>query len=61
MPHNCHIYAKASDMANAKMCTHPQSDHSLPHCKLLLRFCADCPCINIPDQETTKKYDETTP
>ena len=25
------------------------------------RCCADCPCINIPDQETTKKHEETTP
>ena len=27
MPYGCHIYATASDMANAKMCTYPQSDH----------------------------------
>ena len=23
--------------------------------------CDNCPCINIPDQETTKKHDKTTP
>ena len=61
MPHGSHIYAKASDMANAKMCTYPQSDHALPHWKCVLRCCADCPCINITDQETTKKHEETTP
>ena len=59
MPHGSHIYAKASDMANATMCTYPQSEHAIPHWKFVLRYCADCPCINIPDQETTKKHEET--
>ena len=31
MPHGSHIYAKASAMANATMCTYPQSEHALPH------------------------------
>ena len=43
------------------MCTYPQSEHTLTHWKYALRCCADCPCINITDQETTKKHDETTP
>ena len=51
MPHGRHIYAKASDVAKAKICTYPQSDHALPHCKCVLYCSADCPCINIPDQE----------
>ena len=50
MTHGRHIYAKASDMAKAKMWTYPQSDHVLPHWKCVLRCCADCPYINIPDQ-----------
>ena len=58
MPHGSHIYAKASDMANATMCTYPQSEHALPHCKCVLWCCVDSPCINIPEQETTKKYDD---
>ena len=37
MPHGRHIYAKVSNMANAKMCTNPQSDHALPHWKCVLR------------------------
>ena len=37
MSHGRHIYAKASDMENATMCTYPQSDHALPHWKFLLR------------------------
>ena len=61
MPHGCHIYAKVSDMENATMCTYHQSDHTLPHWKCVLRWCADCPCISIPCQETTKNHDETTP
>ena len=56
-----HIYAKASDMANATKCTYPQSEHALPHWKRVFRCCADCPCINITDQETTKEHDKTTP
>ena len=61
MPYGSHIYAKASDMTNSTMCTYPQSDHALLHCKCVLRCCADCPCINITYQETTKKHGETTP
>ena len=61
IPHGRHIYAKASDMKKATMCTYPQSDHARPHWKCLLRCCSDCPCINIPDQETNKKHEETTP
>ena len=61
MSHGRHIYAKASDMANAKICTYLQSDHALSHWKCVLRCYADCPCINISDQETTKKHDETAP
>ena len=36
---------------------HLTSDHVLPQCKCVLRCCADCLCINIPDQETTKKHE----
>ena len=61
MPHGPNIYAKASDMANATMCTYPQSDNALPHCKCVLRYRTKCPCINIPDQEINKKHEETKP
>ena len=57
MPHGRHIYAKASDMSNATMCAYPHSDDALPHWKCLLRCCSDCPCINLPDQETNKKHE----
>ena len=61
IPHGRHIYAKASDMAKAKICTYPQSDHELPHWKCVLRCCADCPFINIPDQKTDNHNSDTTP
>ena len=61
MPHRRHIYANASDMENATMCTYPQSDHALPHCKCVLWCCDDYTYINITDQKTTKNHDETTP
>ena len=61
MPHGNHISAKASDMSKATMCAYPQSDHALPHWKCVLRCCAKCTCINIPDQETYNQYSDTTP
>ena len=60
IPHGRHIYAKESDMAKATICTYPQSDHALPHRKRVLQCCAECPYINIPDQETNKKHVDTT-
>ena len=61
MPHGRHIYAKAYDIENATMCTNPHSDHSLPHSECVLLFCDDCPCINLPDQETTKNMKKQHP
>ena len=58
MPHGSHIYATASDMENATMCTYPHSEHALPHWKCVLQCCADCPCINITDQKTTKNNEK---
>ena len=61
MPHESHIYAKSSDMAKAKMCAYPKSDHALPHWKFVLRCFAKCPRINIPDQETYDQYYNLSP
>ena len=61
MPHWRHIYAKASDMEKDIICTYPQSDNALPHLKCVLRCCADCPCINIPDKEIDKNRNEPYP
>ena len=61
MPHGRHIYAKASDMENETICAYPHFDHALTHWKCVLRCCDYCPCINLPDQETNKKHEETTP
>ena len=61
MPHVHHIYAKVYDVVKAIMCTYPHSDHALSHWKYVLRWCADCTCINLPNQETDNHYSETTP
>ena len=61
MPHGHHIYVKSSDMEMATMCAYPYSDHALPHWKCVLRCCADCPCINLSDQETDHQNSDTTP
>ena len=61
IPHGRHIYAKASDMANSKMCAYPRSDNALPHWKYVLRCCADCPCINFPDQKKNKDMKKQHP
>ena len=60
IPHDIHIYSKKSDMEKAKMCAYLQSDHALPHWKCVLRCCAKCPSINIPDQETDYQYPDTS-
>ena len=61
MPHGRHIYAKVSDMEKAKMCTYPQSNHSLLNWKCLLQCCAYCPCNNLTDQETDKNMKKQNP
>ena len=61
MPHGRHIYAKAYEMVNEKMCAYSQSDHKLPHWKCVFQCCAKFPSINIPDQETEDQYPDTSP
>ena len=61
MPHGFHIYSKAYDMSKATMRTYTQSDHVLPHWKYVLRCCAKCPSINLPDQEKDYQYSITSP
>ena len=61
MTHGRHIYAKTSDMAHATMCTYTKSDYAIPHWKCVLRCCADCTCINLPDKEIDYQYSYTTP
>ena len=41
MPHGRHIYTKASDMENSKMCAYPKSHHSLTLCKYI-DFISSC-------------------
>ena len=61
MPHRRSINSKAYDMAKAKTFSYTHSDHSLPHCKCVLRCYTKCPCIYLFDQETGDKYSDTTP
>ena len=61
MKHGRHIYAKSYGMAKVKMCTHSQSYHALPHWECVLRCCAKCPDIYLPDQETDDQYTDTSP
>ena len=61
MPHGRHIYAKASDIANATMNTYPNSDNALPHWKCVLRCCYECPYINIHYQERNKSMNRKHP
>ena len=52
MSHGRHIYAKEYDTEKETMCANSQSNHALPQWKCVLRCCAQCHSINIPDQET---------
>ena len=56
MSNGRHIYSKASDMVKAKMCAYPQPDHALTQWKCVFQCCANCPCMNLPDQETGNQY-----
>ena len=56
MPHRRHIYAKAYDTTKATICDNSQSNNTLPHWKCVLRCCAQCPSINIPDQESDDNH-----
>ena len=61
MSHGHHIYARAYDMAKAIMCAYPQSYHTLPHWKCVMRCCVKFPSLNLPDQETYDQYSNTIP
>ena len=61
MPHGRHIYANTSDMANTTICTYHQYEHAPPHWKCVLRCCAKCPCINLPNQKTKQKRKKQHP
>ena len=52
MPRGCSVYAKAYDMAKAKIYAYPHLDHALPHWKFVLRCCAKFPFVNLPYKET---------
>ena len=43
------------------MCAYTQLDNALSHWKCVLRCCAKCPSVNLPDQETDYQYSDTTP
>ena len=61
MQYGRHIYAKASGMVNSTVCAYSHYDNALPQWKCVLRCCAECPCINIPDQETNKNMKKQYP
>ena len=56
MPHGRHIYAKSYDTAKATWCANSLYDHALPHWKCVLICCAQCPSIDISDQETDDRH-----
>ena len=59
MPHGRQIYATAADTAMKKMCEYPPSQHEFPHWKFMLCCCANCPHIDLPDQESDKHHSNT--
>ena len=48
-------------MEKATMRANSQSDYALPHWKYVLRCCAKCPIINLPDQDTDDKHPNPSP
>ena len=56
-----HVYVKEYYMEKATILAYPQSYNALPHCKCAMKCCAQCPIINLPDQETDDQYSNTSP
>ena len=52
MPHGKHKFNIESYMDMATMCAYPSSTYELPHCKFVLWYCAQFPCIDIPSPES---------
>ena len=44
-----------------KIYVYPQSDHALTHWKCVMKYCAKCLSVNLPDQETDDQYSDTSP
>ena len=61
MTHRRHIYARSFDMATVTIHAYPHSDHALPNWNFVLRWCAKCACVNLPDQETDDQHSDTSP
>ena len=61
MTHEPHIYAKSYDTSKATICAYTQSNHELPHWIYVMQCCAECPCVNLPYQETYDQYSDTSP
>ena len=43
------------------MCAYLKSDHTLPHWKCVMQFCAKCISINFTEQEIDDQYYDTSP
>ena len=43
------------------MCAYPPSQHTLPHSKCVLHFCANCPCFDLPGQKFDNHHSNTCP
>ena len=61
VPHGCHIHAKAADMANATICTYPQSDDEISHWKCVLGAVPTVLISILITKKQLKKHEETTP
>ena len=61
MPHGIHIYETASDTDMDTMCVYPLFQHTFTHWKCVLRFCENCPYIDLSDQDSDRHNSKTSP
>ena len=61
VPRVNYMFKIASDMAMAKMCAYPSFKYSLPHWKYVMRCCAKCPCIDLPNPESDQHNPNVSP
>ena len=54
------IHKTSVDIDMVIICAYQPSQHALTHWKFVLCCCVNCPCIDIPDQESDRHHSNTS-
>ena len=61
MLHGKNMFQTSYDMTISTMCAYSSSKYTLPHCKCVLRFFAQCPNIDLPGLESDHHNSNVSP